>query len=211
MAITDKLTAIADSMREADGSSRTYNMVEMAERPAVWQQTIAEAITAKGVDTLPDSSFDVMAANIGLISGGGSGDYAVLFKPVVLSSDASAKLTLASKQELIDAGIIDNESEKIGDNWRDVFIQFIAGSASPSCIITANYFSGKFPFSTSSYRFNTLRSSSNQTMYTADTGLDAASVGQLEENSSGIQIYCNSSRKVQRGTHSVLIFVSSRK
>lgn len=32
---------------------------------------IAEAITAKGVDTLPDSSFDTLAANIGLIDGGG--------------------------------------------------------------------------------------------------------------------------------------------
>ena len=34
---------------------------------AVYRAALAEAITAKGVDTLPDSDFDTLAVNIGLI------------------------------------------------------------------------------------------------------------------------------------------------
>lgn len=41
---------------------------------------LAEAVTAKGVDTLPTSSFDTIATNIGLITGGGGGLPSVISK-----------------------------------------------------------------------------------------------------------------------------------
>lgn len=50
---------------------------------------LAEAVTAKGVDTLPTSSFDTIATNIGLISGGGG------LPPVITKHDGGS-FTLAS-------------------------------------------------------------------------------------------------------------------
>lgn len=121
MAITDKLSAIADSMREADGSSRTYNMVEMAERPAVWQQTIAEAITAKGVDTLPDASFDTMAVNIGLLGGG---DCKHLHTTVSIPyTTAESIVTLLPRSALVEAGILTGANTSLEDEWERFVVE----------------------------------------------------------------------------------------
>lgn len=53
---------------------KSYDVTEKATAVVDMSATrarLAEAITAKGIDTLPDSSFDAMIANVGLISGGG--------------------------------------------------------------------------------------------------------------------------------------------
>lgn len=75
--ITDrgKLTAIADAVREAEGAEQTYTLAAIAGKPAEWRKSIADAITAKGVDTLQNASFDTLATNIGLIDGGGEWQY----------------------------------------------------------------------------------------------------------------------------------------
>lgn len=52
----------------------TYDVTEKAQAVVDMSATraaLAEAVTAKGVDTLPDSSFDTIANHIGLIEGGG--------------------------------------------------------------------------------------------------------------------------------------------
>ena len=52
----------------------TYDVTDKAQAIVDFSATranLAEAVTAKGVDTLPTSSFDTIATNIGLISGGG--------------------------------------------------------------------------------------------------------------------------------------------
>lgn len=104
MALTDKLTAIANAIRAKTGKTanmtlaempaeiasiqtgitptgsitltdeNTYDVTEKAQAVVDMSATraaLAEAVTAKGVDTLPDSSFDTIATNIGLIEGGG--------------------------------------------------------------------------------------------------------------------------------------------
>lgn len=51
----------------------TYDVTDKAQAVVDMSATranLAEAVTAKGVDTLPTSSFDTIATNIGLISGG---------------------------------------------------------------------------------------------------------------------------------------------
>lgn len=56
---------------------KSYDVTEKATAVVDMSATrarLAEAITAKGIDTLPDSSFDAMIANVGLISGGDSFD-----------------------------------------------------------------------------------------------------------------------------------------
>lgn len=124
MAITDKLHNIAEAMREADGSTRTYNLNQMAERPGVWQETIAEAITAKGVDTLPDASFDTMAVNIGLLGGG---DCAALTKRMTFHSIVSSGSTfLVMWDELIEAGIIESAGQLISDLWENWKVEISA-------------------------------------------------------------------------------------
>lgn len=53
---------------------RSYDVTDKATAVVDFSATranLAEAVTAKGVDTLPTSSFDTIATNIGLISGGG--------------------------------------------------------------------------------------------------------------------------------------------
>lgn len=57
----------------------TYDVTDKAQAIVDFSATradLAEAVTAKGVDTLPTSSFDTIAANIGLIEGGGGGGIA---------------------------------------------------------------------------------------------------------------------------------------
>lgn len=54
MSISDNLLRISDSL----------------EAVAEGKENIAEAITAKGVDTLPEADFDTLALNIGRIEGG---------------------------------------------------------------------------------------------------------------------------------------------
>lgn len=104
MALTDKLTAIANAIRAKTGKTANMTLAEMPVEIASIQTGIipsgsitlteeksydvtekatavvnmsaaraalAEAVTAKGVDTLPDSSFDTIANHIGLIEGGG--------------------------------------------------------------------------------------------------------------------------------------------
>lgn len=106
MALTDKLTAIANAIRAKTGGTATMTLAEMPTEIASIQTGItpsgsvtltsentydvtskasaivdfsatraalAEAVTAKGVDTLPTASFDTIATNIGLIEGGGGG------------------------------------------------------------------------------------------------------------------------------------------
>ena len=53
---------------------KSYDVTEKAAAVVDMSATraaLAEAVTAKGVDTLPDSSFDTIANHIGLIEGGG--------------------------------------------------------------------------------------------------------------------------------------------
>lgn len=69
---------------------KSYNVTEKATAVVDFSSTranLAEAITAKGVDTLPASSFDTIATNIGLISGGNL--------PSVISKIDSGSFTLA--------------------------------------------------------------------------------------------------------------------
>lgn len=52
----------------------TYDVTDKAQAIVDFSSTradLAEAVTAKGVDTLPTASFDTIATNIGLIEGGG--------------------------------------------------------------------------------------------------------------------------------------------
>ncbi len=52
----------------------TFNVTTKAQAVVDFSATranLAEAVTAKGVDTLPTASFDTIATNIGLIEGGG--------------------------------------------------------------------------------------------------------------------------------------------
>lgn len=54
----------------------TYDVTDKASAVVDFSATranLAEAVTAKGVDTLPTASFDTIATNIGLITGGGGG------------------------------------------------------------------------------------------------------------------------------------------
>lgn len=53
----------ADKLTQLDG---------IIENAIAGKASVAEAITAKGVDTLPDASFDTLAINVGLIEGGSS-------------------------------------------------------------------------------------------------------------------------------------------
>lgn len=58
MSISSEVTRIGNAL----------NAIESGKR------SIADALTAKGVDTMPDASFDTLSTNVGLIqSGGGSG------------------------------------------------------------------------------------------------------------------------------------------
>lgn len=70
----------------------TYDVTDKAQAIVDFSATranLAEAVTAKGVDTLPTSSFDTIATNIGLISGGGS-------LPTSISKIEGGSFTLAS-------------------------------------------------------------------------------------------------------------------
>lgn len=62
---------------------KSYDVTEKATAIVDMSATrarLAEAITAKGVATLPDSSFDAMISNVGLISGGGGSLPSVISK-----------------------------------------------------------------------------------------------------------------------------------
>ena len=206
MAITNKLSAIADSMRAADGSERTYNLNQMAERPGVWQETIAEAITAKGVDTLPDSSFDEMAVNIGLI--GGSGDAAYLVKAIETSADVSSgKFTLATQQELVDAGILESTADMISSLWENVMIIFRSSAHGVNYVLEAAFHKPVVAFSTRYYRTAFVGTSSSQQFYGSDSSLNTSTSGMLEENSEGLQLSCATSRKVGRTSSPHMLFI----
>lgn len=212
MAITDKLSDIADAMRGADGSSRTYNMVEMAQRPAVWQQTIAEAITAKGVDTMPESSFDVMAANIGLISGGG-GDCIAYTKEVTLSS---TQTLLASLQELVDAGFISNDTTDPGQIWKnyDVILVRKQSYGNPNNVITESRASSHPVTSSNTNRLyykNALRvNSSNYSAIGTTETITSNTAGYISIGTSGL-IVTTSSSFAYNGDYVLLIYASGKK
>lgn len=77
--VLEKVNALPQAGITPTGSitlteEKSYDVTEKAAAVVDMSATrarLAEAITAKGVDTLPDSSFDAMIANVGLISGGG--------------------------------------------------------------------------------------------------------------------------------------------
>lgn len=217
MAITDKLSAIADSMREADGSSRTYNMVEMAERPAVWQQTIAEAITAKGVDTLPDASFDTMAVNIGLLGGG---DFAMLRKEINFASQfSSGDVFFATQTDLINAGILDNTGQAITDVWENIRVDVHAKEGALSHLANVMFKSEMssdpiMVLSTTKWYKLTMyhQSSASNISYKGDAkGLNEKVGGSLFADENGVQFASSTSYKIGVGTYIVEVYVSGRK
>lgn len=59
-------------MSAADRITELGNILETC---AEGKESIAEALTSKGVPTEPEDSFDTMAVNVGLISGGGGGGW----------------------------------------------------------------------------------------------------------------------------------------
>lgn len=78
-AVLEKVNALPQAGIIPSGSiilteEKSYDVTEKATAVVDFSATraaLAEAVTAKGVDTLPDSSFDTIANHIGLIEGGG--------------------------------------------------------------------------------------------------------------------------------------------
>lgn len=68
-------------MSAADRITELGNILETC---AEGKESIAEALTSKGVPTEPDASFDTMAVNVGLIEGGGA-------KTTVIAADAPTR------------------------------------------------------------------------------------------------------------------------
>lgn len=81
--VLEKVNALPSGGITPSGSvtlteERSYDVTDKATAVVDMSATranLAEAVTAKGVDTLPTSSFDTIATNIGLISGGGSASH----------------------------------------------------------------------------------------------------------------------------------------
>ncbi|MBQ0167500.1 MAG: hypothetical protein KBT02_10385 [Treponema sp.] len=79
--MADAIAAIPSGGITPSGSvtlteENTYDVTDKAQAIVDFSTTranLAEAVTAKGVDTLPTASFDTIAVNIGLIEGGGGG------------------------------------------------------------------------------------------------------------------------------------------
>ena len=72
---------------------RSYDVTEKATAIVDFSATranLAEAVTAKGVDTLPTSSFDTIATNIGLISGGGGLPSNIQYESIVPNTDVKS-------------------------------------------------------------------------------------------------------------------------
>lgn len=71
----------------------TYDVTEKATAVVDMSATranLAEAVTAKGVDTLPTASFDTIATNIGLIEGGGGINVASAVKTKIVTVGANS-------------------------------------------------------------------------------------------------------------------------
>lgn len=71
----------------------TYDVTDKAQAVVDFSATradLAEAVTAKGVDTLPTASFDTIATNIGLIEGGISVDAASAIETVTIGANTVA-------------------------------------------------------------------------------------------------------------------------
>ncbi len=92
--VLEKVNALPQAGITPSGSitlteEKSYDVTEKAQAVVDMSATrarLAEAITAKGIDTLPDSSFDAMIANVGLIGGGSL--------PTGITKQASGSFTL---------------------------------------------------------------------------------------------------------------------
>lgn len=217
MAITDKLHNIAEAMREADGSERTYNLNQMAERPGVWQETIAEAITAKGVDTLPDASFDTMAVNIGLLGGG---DFAMLRKEMNFASQfSSGDVFFVTQTDLINAGILDNTGQAITDVWENIRVDVHAAETefthASNTMVKSELSSDPIMISSTQKRYKVTlyhQSGTSSVSYMGTgTSMTEKNAGSLFVDVNGIQFTATTSYRVGSGKYIVEVYVSGRK
>lgn len=141
----------------------------------------------------------------------GGGDSACFFKAInVPSPVTSGDFLLASKSDLVGAGILSSELESILDGWNNVHI-FLEGASGARTITLSAFSSAGFTLGNagSGPRFYLLASSTALTM--VSSSIKTTISGAITENASGIFVSTSNFTRIAQGTAYLSIIVSGKK
>lgn len=141
----------------------------------------------------------------------GGGDSACFFQAVnVPSTVIATSFLLASKSDLVGAGILNSESESILDGWNNVRISFEGANESRAVTFSA-FSSAGFTLGSagSGPRFYLMSGAASTTVVSSSIGTVYA--GAIGENASGIFISTSNALRIARGTAYLSIIVSGKK
>lgn len=141
----------------------------------------------------------------------GGGDSACFFKAInVPSTVTSGNFLLASKSDLVGAGILSSELESILDGWNNVHI-FFEGANATRAITFSAFSSAGFTLGNagSGPRFYLLASSTAPAMVNSSIATEYNAA--ICENASGIFVGTTSLMRIAQGTAYLSIIVSGKK
>lgn len=151
---------------------------------------------------------------------GGQSDSAALSKTIsVATAVTTGSYLLVSKQELVDAGILESTADSIGDLWNHYSISVEAGGVTHRTggLVASKAYNPPMQYRASNLYHQTQwlheGGATNVTMYNNQSDIFSGSSlrGFLTEMDSGIVIGCYTSLVLMVGTYNVTVFVSGRK